>query len=307
MQHADAGDSLGPREGFRSGYVSLTGRPNVGKSTFLNRVLGQKVAIVTDRVQTTRNRITGIKTLDNAQIVFLDTPGIHRPLHDLGARMVREAERAVREVDVVLFMVEPVKPGADEREIMDALSRLSTPVVLVVNKVDRFKDKAALLPVLAAYQGAMNFQSVFAISAYTGDGVADVVAHLAALLPEGPMYYPADLVTDRAERFLVGEIVREKAMMATREEVPHSLAVDVRGWAEEEGRVTIHADIYVERAGQKGIIVGKGGAGIRDIGTAARRDIEAMLGARVRLELFVKVKGDWRRKPSVLNELGFDE
>jgi GTP-binding protein Era len=294
----------GREKSFRSGYVSLTGRPNVGKSTFLNTVLGQKVSIVTAKPQTTRNRIIGIKTLPEAQLIFVDTPGIHRPRHGLGAHMVKEARQAIRDVDVVLYLVEPRQPEPEDESLSRLLERTGKPVFLLINKTDTVK-KPRLLPVIEQYGRYGRFEEVFPVSALTGDGVDDVLKALIEHLPEGPKYYPDDLFTDSLERFMVAEIVREKVMEATEEEVPHAAAVEVREWEEEDGRIHIGADIYVEKEGQKGIIIGKRGSRLKGIGTAARRDIEGLLGTGVFLELFVKVKKHWRTDRSTLVDLGF--
>jgi GTP-binding protein Era len=277
----------------------------VGKSTFLNSVLGRKVSIVTPRAQTTRNRIVGIKTLLDAQVVFLDTPGIHRPRHGLGAAMVRAAIRAVRDVDVVLLMVEPRPPAEPERQIIKLLSRMDKPVLLLLNKTDTVK-KPSLLPVIGAYGGLFPFKDIIPISALRGDGLALTVEKIVGLLPHGPMYYPGDMATDMAERFMVAEIVREKVIGQTEEEVPHSIAVEVAGWEEEKnGTVSIRAIIYVEKEGQKGIIIGKGGGRLKRIGSLARRDIEGLLGAKTYIELWVKVKRKWRTDRVSLTEFGY--
>ncbi|MFO0752254.1 MAG: GTPase Era [Thermodesulfovibrionales bacterium] len=290
---------------FRSGYVSLTGRPNVGKSTLLNSIIGEKVAIVTPKPQTTRNRLVGVKTLPEAQIVFVDTPGIHAPQHKLGEWMVREAQAPLKEVDIVLFLVEPSLPGRGDLQILAMLKDLEKPVFLVVNKIDTVK-KPALLPVIDAYGKLYPFREVIPVSALNGDGVEVLLAALVKTLPEGPKYYPDDIVTDQVERFMVAEIIREKLMHQTEEEVPHSVATEVVGWSErEDGVVLIRANIYVEREGQKGIIIGKEGARLKAVGTSARREIEDLLGTKVFLELWVKVKKDWRSRDNMLRELGF--
>ena len=289
---------------FHSGYVSISGRPNVGKSTFLNAVLGQKLAIVTSRPQTTRNRIMGIKNLPSAQIVFLDTPGIHKPLHGLGAHMVKEARQAIHDVDAVLYMVEPERPGAEDLAILKTLKEEKKPVVLVVNKLDIVK-KPDLLPVMQAYSAAFDFHDIVPISAKKKDGLEHLLKIIEGLLPEGPRLFPEDMLTDSAERFIVAEIVREKAMAATRKEVPHAVAVEVTKWEESKKLIRISVEIYVEKEGQKGIIIGKRGLQLKDIGTYARQDIEKLLGSKVFLEIFVKVVPDWRRKKGVLTDLGY--
>lgn len=289
---------------FRSGYVSLTGKPNVGKSTFLNAVVGQKLAIVTSRPQTTRNRIMGIRNMPDAQIVFLDTPGIHRPKHGLGDHMVKEAWQAVHDVDLVALMVEPSMPGPEDRKILKFLRDAGKLAVLLINKSDTVK-KTALLPVIQKYSESYDFKAVVPISALKGDGVDEALGIMRDLLPQGPRLFPEDMLTDVLERFIVAEIVREKVMALTHEEVPHAVAVEVKVWQEADKLITIGADIYIEKDGQKGIIIGNRGARIKEIGTASRKDIESLLGIRVYLELFVKVVPDWRRKRSVLTDLGY--
>lgn len=291
---------------YRCGYVSLIGRPNVGKSTLLNALLGEKVAIVSPKPQTTRNRIVGIKTLPAAQLVVLDTPGIHIPRHKLGERMVREASDTLHDVDVVLFLVEPVLPTAGDTAILSSLAEVRKPVVLVVNKVDTVK-KPELLPVIEAYAKLHAFREVIPISALAGDGLDILQSVVVSLLPEGPKLYPEDLLTDQIERFMATEIIREKIMQQTDDEIPYSVAVEVLTWKEKrEGLVVIQANIYVERDSQKGIIIGKNGARLKEIGTVARGDIERLLGTKVFLELWVKVKKDWRNDERALKELGFE-
>lgn len=290
---------------FRSGFVSISGRPNVGKSTFLNAVLGQKVSIVTSRAQTTRNRIIGIKNMRGAQLIFVDTPGIHMPRHGLGEHMVKEAWQALRDVDVVLYMVEPRIPAEADVSIIGRLRGLKKPVILLVNKTDTVK-KPELLPIMDAYGALYPFEEIIPVSALKGEGLDVAVDRAAGLLPIGPRYYPEDMVTDRMERFMVSEIIREKLMEATREEVPHSVAVEVTAWEEDErGPAVISANIYVEKESQKGIIIGRRGDLLKRIGTDARPEIEDLLGGRVYLNLFVKVKRKWRTTRSALQEMGY--
>jgi len=290
---------------FRSGYVSLTGRPNVGKSTLLNAIMGEKIAIVSPKPQTTRNRIMGVKTLPDAQIIFLDTPGIHKPRHRLGEIMVGDAGESLKEVDIVLFLAEPEAPGAGDRFILDMLKGLNKTVFLVINKVDSVK-KPLVLPVIEAYGKLFAFREIIPISAISGDGVDLLLETVIRYLPEGPKYYPDDTLTDRAERFMAGELIREKIMQQTGDEIPYSVATEILRWQErEDGVLVIQANIYVERDGQKGIIIGKGGERLKKIGTAARLEMEGLLGCRVFLELWVKVKKDWRGDERFLKELGF--
>ncbi len=298
--HPNSGETA-----FRSGYACLIGRPNVGKSTLLNAILGEKIAIVTAKPQTTRKRITGIRTLPEAQIIFVDTPGIHRPLHRLGEIMVKEARESMKNVDVVLFLVEPVMPGAGNRLILDLLRDVASPVFLVINKADTVK-KPRLLPVIEAYRKLYAFREIIPLSALTGDGVDLLVGTIVSYLPEGPRYYPDDLVTDQLERFMVAEIIREKAMELTEKEVPFAIATEIMTWQErEDGIILIGANIYIEREGQKGIIIGKGGSRLKAIGTSAREEIEGLLGAKVHLSLWVKMRKDWRSNNQFLKELGF--
>ena len=290
---------------FRSGYVSIIGRPNVGKSTLLNSILGEKIAIVTPKPQTTRNKIVGIKTLPGAQIIFLDTPGIHKPRHKLGETMVRTALEALREVDIILFMVEPREPEEEDKSIIELLHGIQSPVFLLINKVDTIK-KPAILPLIAHFQELYPFKEIIPISAFMKDDIELILDKICDYLPHGPKYYPDDLITDQLERFMVSEIIREKVMEMTEEEVPHSVAVEVDEWNERrEGLISIRGNIYVEREGQKGIIIGKKGSMLKLIGTAARIDIEKLLNAKVFLELWVKVKKDWRRDERILKELGY--
>lgn len=296
---------------FRSGYVSITGRPNVGKSTLLNTLLGQKIAAVTEKPQTTRNRIIGIKNLENAQIIFIDTPGIHKPRHKLGEFMVKEAKEAIKDVDLVLLMVEPwsfkdtVGIHPEVTEILDILKKADKPVILTINKIDRIK-KVEILPLIEQYSRLFNFREIVPISALHGDGLDRLLKVIIDALPEGVPYYPRDQITDQIEKFIVSELIREQVMKHTEEEVPHSTAVEIVDWKEREnGLINISANIYVERESQKGIIIGKGGQRLKSIGIEARKSIEGLLGARVFLELWVKVKKDWRDNINLLRELGF--
>lgn len=288
---------------FHSGYVTITGKPNVGKSTFLNSILGEKVSIVTSKPQTTRNRIIGIKTLKDSQIIFIDTPGIHSPRHALGSFMVKRAKEALRDVDVILFMVEPALPSYDDFGIVKLLKRSATPVFLLINKTDTVK-KPVILPVIEEYKKLYSFKEIIPVSALKRDGIDIVLEKILEHLPEGPKYYPDDLVTDQLERFMVSEIIREKVMEATEEEIPHACAVEVIDWSEEGDIIRIDANIYVEKDGQKGIIIGKSGLRLKSVGISARVDIERMLNAKVYLGLWVKVKRHWRKNETALAELG---
>lgn len=277
----------------------------MGKSTLLNTLIGEKVAIVTPKPQTTRNRLVGIKNLPQAQIIFVDTPGLHKPQHRLGEMMVREARQSFGEVDVVLFVVEPEIPGKGDTFILRMLQDVEKPVFLIINKIDTV-SKPAVLTIIDAYRGLRSFNEIIPVSARTGDGMDILTDTILKYLPEGPKYYPEDIVTDQMARFMAAEIIREKVMQQTEEEIPHCIAAEVMEWKErEDGVIFITANIYVERNGQKGIIIGKEGARLKAIGTSARKDIEALLGARVFLELWVKVKKDWRSNENILRELGF--
>ncbi len=290
---------------FHSGYVSLTGRPNVGKSTLLNAILGEKIAIVTPKAQTTRNRIIGIKTLPNAQIIFIDTPGIHKPRHILGKIMVREAWESIKGVDLILLMVKPKEPESEDRLIIENIKGFNKIVFLVINKIDTIK-KPKLLPVIDSYSKLYAFKEIYPISALRGDGIEDLLKGIINNLPIGPKYYPDDILTDQMERFMISEIIREKIIEKTGDEIPHSVAVEITDWNEKEnGIIFIRSNIYVEREGQKGIIIGKEGLRLKEIGTRARSEIESLLGTKVFLELWVKVKRDWRSNERILRDLGF--
>ncbi|WP_035052894.1 GTPase Era [Carnobacterium pleistocenium] len=290
----------------KSGFVSIVGRPNVGKSTLLNKIVGQKIAIMSDKAQTTRNKIQGIYTTPESQIVFIDTPGIHKPKHRLGDFMVSSAFSAFREVDVILFMVNVAeKRGPGDNFIMERLKTAKSPVFLVLNKIDKINPDQ-LLPIIEDYRSLVDFAQVIPISASVGNNVDTLLAELQNYLPEGPQFYPDDQVTDHPEYFIVSELIREKVLELTREEVPHSVAVVVESMQRNElGKVQVHAAIIVERSSQKGIIIGKGGKMLKDIGIRARRDIEVLLGDKIYLDLWVKVQKDWRDRQSSLQDYGY--
>ena len=293
---------------FKSGFVAIVGRPNVGKSTFMNYVLGQKIAIMSDKAQTTRNKIQGVYTKDDAQIVFLDTPGIHKPKHELGELMVKSAYSALKEVDAVLFMVNvSEKRGPGDDFIIEKLKGIKTPIFLVLNKIDLVTPEV-LLERVESYKDALDFAGVFPISVLQGNNVNELMEGLINALPEGPQYYPADQITDHPEYFVVSELIREKILQLTQEEIPHSVAVTVDKMQKDEfDKVHVYANIIVERKSQKGIIIGKGGRLLKEIGTRARRDIQQLLGNKVYLELWVKVEKDWRKRKSNLQEYGYRE
>ena len=291
---------------FKSGFVAIVGRPNVGKSTFMNYVLGQKIAIMSDKAQTTRNKIQGVYTKDDAQIVFLDTPGIHKPKHELGEFMVKSAYSALKEVDAVLFMVNvSEKRGPGDDFIIEKLKGIKTPIFLVLNKIDLVTPEV-LLERVESYKDALDFAGVFPISVLQGNNVNELMEGLINALPEGPQYYPAEQITDHPEYFVVSELIREKILQLTQEEIPHSVAVTVDKMQKDEfDKVHVYANIIVERKSQKGIIIGKGGRLLKEIGTRARRDIQQLLGNKVYLELWVKVEKDWRKRKSNLQEYGY--
>ena len=293
---------------FHSGFVAILGRPNVGKSTFLNRVVGQKIAIMSDKAQTTRNKIQGIYTEDDAQIVFIDTPGIHKPHSRLGDFMVESALSTLNEVDAVLFMVNATqKRGRGDDFIIERLKNVKKPIYLVINKIDQIHpDK--LLQIMDDYRNTLDYAEVFPISALEGNNCPELIESLVNTLPEGPQYYPADQITDHPERFIAGELIREKVLELTREEVPHSVAVVVdRIHREDDEKVLVQATIVVERNSQKGIIIGKGCKMLKQIGVKARKDIELMLGDKVYLELWVKVQPNWKDRQVDLQALGYKQ
>ena len=291
---------------FKSGFVAIVGRPNVGKSTFMNYVLGQKIAIMSDKAQTTRNKIQGIYTNQDCQIVFLDTPGIHKPKHELGNFMVESAYSALKEVDAVLFMVNAAeKRGPGDDFIIEKLKKIKTPVFLVLNKIDLISPDE-LLDRVESYQETIPFTGIIPISVLQGNNVQELMTTLTNHLPEGPQYYPSDQITDHPEYFVVSELIREKILHLTKEEIPHSVAVTVDKMQKDEfDKVHVYANIIVERPTQKGIIIGKGGKLLKEIGVRARKDIEQLLGNKVYLELWVKVEKAWRKKKSHLQDFGY--
>ncbi len=293
---------------YKSGFVAVVGRPNVGKSTLINALIGQKIAIMSDKPQTTRSRILCILTEKDAQIIFLDTPGVHKPQDALGSYMAKATEGALRGVDVVVFVVDVTeKMGAGERYILAQLAQVHAPVLLAVNKIDCIPREESL-PVIASYAKAYDFAAIVPISAREEENLTGLVDEIKAKLPEGPQYYPEDMVTDQPERLIIAELVREKVLELTRDEVPHAVAVDIEEMTTRpKGDVFIRAVIYVERSSQKGIIIGARGALLRTIGQRARADVETLLGAKVYLDLWVKVRKDWRSKTGTLRDFGFAE
>ena len=291
---------------FRSGFVAIIGRPNVGKSTLMNHLIGQKIAIMSDKPQTTRNKIHGVYTTNDTQIVFLDTPGIHKPQSKLGNYMMQTAESALREVEAALFLIDASEGlGGGDRFIIEQLKKVKTPVFLVMNKIDKVEPEQ-LLPMITQYNELHEFAEIIPISALKGNNVETLLEQLSRYLPEGPQYYPADQITDHPEQFVCSELIREKILHMTREEIPHSIAVTIEDMrVKENGVVYIGAVIFVERDSQKGIIIGKKGDLLKEVGKQARKDIEALLGSRIFLELWVKVKKDWRNQERVLKDLGY--
>lgn len=294
---------------YKSGFISIIGRPNVGKSTFLNHVVGQKIAIMSDKPQTTRNRVQGVVTTDDAQFIYIDTPGIHKPKHRLGDFMVKVARNTLAEVDIIMFMVNAEqKIGPGDRYILEMLEHTKKPVFLIINKIDLVHPDA-LLETIVTYKEEYDFTEIVPISALQGNNVDRLLETLKKYLPEGPQYYPEDQVTDHPERFIIAEFIREKVLHATREEIPHSVAVVIEKIERDDklDMINIMATIVVDRDSQKGIVIGKQGSLLKEIGTKARRDIEMLLGTKVFLELWVRVQKDWRNKPGRLKEYGFSE
>ena len=292
----------------KSGFTAVIGRPNVGKSTLINALIGQKIAIMSDKPQTTRSRILCILTEEDAQVIFLDTPGVHKPKHKLGAYMAKATEGALHGVDVVVFVVDVTeKMGAGEQYILKQLANVRVPVLLAVNKVDCIPRQQSL-PIIESYAKVYDFAGIVPISAREGENLDGLLAEIKAHLPEGPQYYPADMVTDQPERLIVAELVREKVLALTRDEIPHAVAVDIEEMTtRQKGDVYIRAVIYVERESQKGIVIGAKGGLLRTIGAQARADVETLLGAKVYLDLWVKTRKDWRNRATALREFGFYE
>ena len=292
---------------FKSGFVSIIGAPNVGKSTLLNRLVGEKIAIISPKPQTTRNRILGVKTTSEYQTVFLDTPGIHRAKGNLNVTMVRTALATLSTVDLILFLVEAQSPD-DQRnqKVLQALQGVETETLVVVNKIDLAPEKS-LEEITELFQGLHRFKGHACISALHGMGIDDLLIQIVALLPTGPAYYPRDTLTDLPERFFCAEIIREKIMHLTSEEIPYAVAVTIGSFKEDEQKslIRIQADIHVERTSQKGIIIGKGGSMLREIGKQARLDMEQLLGTRVFLQLWVRIQKKWRKDPRALKEFGY--
>lgn len=295
--------------GFKSGFVSIIGRPNVGKSTFMNKVLGQKVAIMSDKPQTTRNKIQGVYTKDNAQMIFIDTPGIHKPKHQLGEHMMKVARNTLRETEAILFVINAAEEiGRGDEFIIDMLKNTKTPIILVLNKIDLIHPDE-LIKQIEVYKDKLEFSDVVPISALQGNNIERLLAVIESHLPAGPMYYPEDRITDHPEHFIVSELIREKALHQLSQELPHAIGVEVLKMKGDDdgGKVRVEALIYVERESQKGMVIGKGGKMLKEIGRHARMDIENLLGSKVYLELWVKVQKDWRNKPTFIRSLGYKD
>lgn len=293
---------------YKSGFIAVIGRPNVGKSTLINKIIGQKIAIMSDKPQTTRSRIQCILTQDDAQFIFLDTPGIHKPKFKLGEYMLKAAEGTLKEVDAIFFVIDATeKFGGGEKYILERLKETNQPVILVINKIDLL-ERAEILPLIAAYSERYKFAATVPISAADGTNVDELLNEAKKFLPEGPKYYPSDMVTDQPERLIISEIIREKILHVTEDEVPHSVAVDIEEITARKNNLTyIRATIYVERDSQKGILIGKNGGLLKTVGQNARPEIEMLLGTKVFLDLWVKVKKDWRNSAGALQSFGLGD
>ncbi len=293
---------------FKSGFVTVIGRPNVGKSTLLNRIIGEKIAIISDKPQTTRNVIRMIMTDEQYQIIFIDTPGIHKPRNKLGEYMVDIAQNSMNQTDVIIMMTDELTgaPGPGDEYILKQLEKTQTPVILVINKTDTV-PKSNILKVIQEYSTKFDFVAVVPISAQNGDGVNELINEIKKLLPEGPMYFPEDEITDQPERQIVAEYIREKILCMLQDEIPHGTGVEILSFEKREGKelIDIQADIYCERDSHKRIIIGSKGSMLKRIGSEARQDLEGLLGTKINLQLWVKVRENWRDNISVLNTLGY--
>jgi GTP-binding protein Era len=289
---------------YRSGFITILGRPNAGKSTLMNALVGQKVAIVADKPQTTRTAIQGVMTTDKAQAIFLDTPGIHKSDSSLNKRMMDAVRSSLEERDLLLFVIDVTRPfGEDDSRAISMLRKGGPPVIAVFNKIDALKSKQDIFPLLDQYPKLYEFDEYLPVSAAKGTGLEELRLHVVKRLPEGPEYFPPDHVTDQPARFLAAELIREKILLATRQEVPHATTVVVDKWEETPGFVRIYATIIVERDGQKAIVIGAKGAMLKQIGTLARQEMESLFDVRMYLDLHVKVESDWREKAAYLNAL----
>ena len=290
----------------RSGFVTLVGRPNVGKSTLLNNIIGQKVSIISDKIQTTRTLVQGILSDEDSQIIFIDTPGIHKPKHRLGDYMVDVSLQTLADVDIVLFMVNAVEGyGKGDQFILDKLNKIDKPIFLIINKVDQIHPDA-LFPIIEQYKDTCKFEEIIPISALNGNNVEKLLELLKEHLIVGPKYFDENQVTDKTDRFIISELIREKVLTYTEEEVPHSINVIIEEVTRnDQDKLQVQASIIVERESQKGILIGKKGSMLKKIGQSARRDIEQFLDEKIFLDLWIKVKKDWRNKPSLLTQYGF--
>ena len=303
---AEAASSVdGSTPAGKSGFVTLAGRPNAGKSTLINKLVGQKIAIVSDKPQTTRTRITGVLTRPQGQIAFVDTPGIHKPGYEMNRRMMAVTVDALSTVDLVLLVLDVAEPhGAGDRFSLDMVKNLGRPAFLIPNKVDRLKDKSRLLPLIEQYIAQYQFAEVIPVSALTGDGVELLIDQLFEFLPAGPTLFPDDTLTDQPERLMVAEIVREKVLELTGQEIPYVTAVATEGWEERDAIIRINCVIYVEKPSERAIVIGRAGSKLKQIGSAARRDIETLLDRHVYLDLFVKARQRWRNDERFLDKIG---
>ncbi|MEG0250284.1 MAG: GTPase Era [Peptostreptococcus sp.] len=295
---------------YKSGFVSIVGRPNVGKSTLMNNIVGEKIAIMSDKPQTTRNTIQAVYTDEGSQIVFLDTPGIHKPKNKLGEMMVKSAEDAFRNVDCIIFVVdESDSIGKGDSMIIENLKKTKTPKFLVINKVDKIKNKEELFEIIQMYDDLNVFEDIIPTSALKGSNVEELVTVIKKKLSDGPKYFPDSMITDQPERVLVAELIREKILLYTNEEVPHGVAVGIEKMKKRKDKniVDISAVIYCERDSHKGIIIGKGGRKLKGVGKSAREEIEFLLDTQVNLQLWVKVKENWRNLPNYINDFGLNE
>jgi GTP-binding protein Era len=291
----------------RSGFIAIVGRPNVGKSTLLNTILGEKIAIVSAKPQTTRNKITGVLTVSDVQLVFLDTPGLHRSRTKLDEHMAKAVVDSITDVDTAVLVIEPTKEiNSDETAILEKLVSKKIPVLLAINKIDTMQRKETLMEIIAAWSARFNFVTVVPVSAVSGDGVKILTDEIKKLMPEGPQYFPDDALTDQPERVVVAEIIREKLLILLSDEVPHGIAVSIDSMKERPSITDIEATIYCEKESHKGIVIGHGGKMLKTVGIKSREDIERMLGCHVNLQLWVKVKDDWRNHEGVLKTLGYD-
>jgi len=294
---------------FYSGFISLVGRPNVGKSTLMNKLIGEKIAIISPKPQTTRNRIKSILTKEDFQVIFIDTPGIHRPKHKLGSYMVKAAETTLNEVDAVLMLVEPTERVLElDRYVIGRLEGIKTPVILVINKIDTI-EKSKILTVMDMFRSLYDFAEIIPVSARMGENTDQLMEVVKKYLPEGPQYFPEDMVTDQPERQIAAEIIREKALQLLQEEIPHGIAVEISAMKKRRDKdlVDVEATIYCEKESHKGIIIGKQGAMLKKIGTKARGDMSAILGSPINLQIWIKVKKDWRDSDFLLKNFGYDQ